>query len=309
MAICLSVALLTAVAARSQTTGGPPAMFGEDGRWSVAAAGGFLGAVEGLRDDLFNVAGEDATCQDEWRICQDMQNALIQVYDHTYYVFHFNTDFNNKCLIRRLNVVQAVASTINYWDDWLRERYFNLGLADMAFEISQYASWPLCSRAGGTGVAGGSGAGGNTGGGGFGTGSSSGGSSGSGGGGGSGSGSGITLNESKVALYAARACGSANLETGRNWYFYNPNNSLSRGNYYEHSGYLCGDDGKKFYMLGDELLAFSCTSNWSNCQRNPGSDGTPKPPYENQQFNGKTYTSGMFEWSNSTYAAWVVLVE
>lgn len=120
------------------------AVIGEDGRWSVPMMVRHLETAKLLADSLLSAAGESATCQNEWRICKDIQRELSQAYEHAYYVFHHNTDFPNQCLHRRLDNLVGWAGRINEWNNWLWQRGFKLGLADMAQQIRDYQHWPRC---------------------------------------------------------------------------------------------------------------------------------------------------------------------
>lgn len=261
----------------------PQADLGEAGRWSTTAMIDLLSQVIDLADGLAMAAGDNATCVDEPRICQDIHDRLEQVYDHAYYVFHHNTDFSNQCLHAYLDDVHILADDINYWNDWLWAKYYNLGLADMAQQISDYQHWPLCASAPPPPVVQpppptrqppvvGQG------------------------GGGSSPRSGVTANMSIMALNGVRACSSANLKSGIHWYTGNPNNPMSRNNWYEHGGYLCHEKTTGFYVKGGidgVFVRFNCSSGWNNCERAPHSDAKYIELFDDDAiYNNRRYRKG-----------------
>lgn len=250
----------------------------EDGTWTGDKALRFLQDVERFSQDLAAAAGDNATCQNEYRICQDMHRALTQVYDNTYYVFHANVDFENNCLRNDLGIIMRYAEDIDYWNEWLRNRYYNLGMKNMEFQIGQYANLPLCANPNNSNS-------GNT--------ANNGGTDTSGG-------TGITTNTSKLALNGTRACQNADLKNGRHWKIQNPRNSLSRSEYYEHEGYLCKSDGMRFFAMGSPYLAFNCSSGWTNCSREITYDGYVRTTTKTVIINGRRYNKGTIDWANSS---------
>ncbi len=121
--------------------------------------------------------------------------------------------------------------------------------------------------------------------------------------------SGVTVNVSKIALSGASTCSSANLTSGRHWVYYNPANSGAYGEFYEHGEYLCKSDGKRFYKKGKPLLAFQCGANWQGCDRRPDLDFEEKGKSKDGNWNGKTYTSLLADWVNSSSSDWILLKE
>lgn len=121
-------------------------------------------------------------------------------------------------------------------------------------------------------------------------------------------GTGITVNISKVALAGARVCAGARLKSGRHWILRNPNRTPG-ADYYEHAGYLCYAQGNYFYRKGTPMLAFTCSGNWSNCQRKPGDDGTYKPSNKRIEWQGTWYNVGLLTWTNSNSVAYEAKVQ
>tara|TARA_R110000850_G_scaffold273518_2_gene410072 strand:+ start:83 stop:835 length:753 start_codon:yes stop_codon:yes gene_type:complete len=119
-------------------------------------------------------------------------------------------------------------------------------------------------------------------------------------------GSGLALNVSRVIHGAVAACSGGNLTAGRHWNIRNPNDSRSSSDYYEHGGYLCSDETTAFYMTGSPMLYFSCSANWTNCQRDKASDGREKPPFTEIDVGGKSYIQGRIEWLYGGYADWTL---
>ena len=122
-------------------------------------------------------------------------------------------------------------------------------------------------------------------------------------------GSGVTVNVSKLALSGARICSSANLKSGRHWVYYNSANTRAKGEFYEHGGFLCKSDGKRFYRMGNPMLAFQCRANWQGCDRKRHLDFKEKGPSKDGNWNGKTYTSLFADWVNSSSSDWILLKE
>lgn len=145
---CVSIALIAFLHANSHTMAQSgtnlQASVGEDGRWSVRELINHLDRVKLLSDGLLAAAGDHATCHNELQICQNIQSELAGAYDHAYYVFHYNTNFSGKCLYRRLDNLIGWAGRINYWNNWLWQRSYNAGLADMAQQIRDYQHLPPC---------------------------------------------------------------------------------------------------------------------------------------------------------------------
>jgi hypothetical protein len=110
-------------------------------RWSLESAQTFLSTA----NFKSQVLSEDCT-GNNWFICQDIMNDLVQAQDHVFQVFAQNHDGINNCRLCNYNAASRLAKSLQNWENWLLKRYYRSasGLGNIYHTIQDNRLDPLC---------------------------------------------------------------------------------------------------------------------------------------------------------------------
>lgn len=182
--------------------------------------------------------------KDNWFLCKEIEQDLLEVRDHIFQVFDQNHDGIANCRLCNYDKVLAQAKTLIQWEKWLSDRYYHAsGLSTIYYTIQDNSDDPLCRLDTGPGP----------------------------------SASSSTPNAQASTTHMPKgglhACVDPDVPVDARWKFYRNIFGGGRDAYPEKAGLICYGTNVYWTYQGSQMEKYVCEGEWENCRKDDS------PPY------------------------------